>query len=200
MLVFVNRTRTLFHWLPLRSYHTISCRSAAGLMLLMLCMSGCDLLDEDTSVPGNYIGTFEVNATLTDSTCGQGTLAAPGSTDFEVQFSKDKDCFYWTTGTDSVCGTLSSNDTTFAITTESATTVSEPTANHPGCVIWRQDVANGTWQANTDGDAFRAFSGSMSFAYAPGVGSQCSDILASIGVAVLPCVSRYAISGTRIDE
>jgi len=164
-------------------------------------LTGCmaDPQDARMRVPGEYIGTFEVRAALTDSTCGPGTLEAAGLWEFEVQLSNDKDCLYWNSGGDSVCGAQSSNRETFSFKSEGSWTLLESKPGRPGCVIWRQDIATGTWKPKDD-ERFVAFDGKLSYAYAPGVGSVCDDQLAAAELTTLPCLVRYDLSATRKDD
>ncbi len=172
--------------------------SGLGLAVLSACMA--DPEDARMDVPGDYLGTFQVDAVLSDSTCGDGTLAAPGLWDFEVRLSKDDSHLYWTNGAESIRGDLSSDGKAFTFKSEVATTLSESKPGRPGCVIWRQDAAAGSLEPGSKEDEFPAFTGKLTYSYAPGVGSQCGELLDATGLTSLPCLIRYEMTGTRKDD
>ncbi len=151
-------------------------------------------------VPGDYLGTYGVQASLVDSTCGGGTLAPPTIWEFEVQLSKDENHLYWTNGAESIKGELSDDGTIFGFTTEVATTLKEAKPGRPGCVIWRQDAANGTLTLGAGGDGVPSFDGKLSYTYAPGPESQCEEQAVEAGIVQLPCVIRFGLSGTRMAD
>jgi len=151
-----------------------------------------------------------VQALLTDTTCGQGALDAPGLWDFTVKLSKHRECLYWNNGAESICGTMSSNDMAFSFKSESAETLTESGPGRPGCVVWRQDTVSGLWtnqpkpagQSETEPskNEFIAFTGKISYAFAPGIGSQCDEALDAYGLPPLPCLTRYDMTAEKIDE
>ena len=104
-----------------------------GAAVLVGCMA--DPQDARMRVPGEYIGTFEVRAALTDSMCGPGIFEAAGLWEFEVQLSNDKDCLYWNSGKNSVCSAQSSNRETFSFKSKDSWTLLETKPGRPNCVI-----------------------------------------------------------------
>lgn len=171
--------------------------SLAGLAVVTL--SGCiaDPDDARMDVPGDYLGTFQVNASLVDSTCGSGSLAAPGIWDFSVQLSKDESHLYWSNGAESIQGDLSADGKVFGFTSEVSTTLQEAKPGRPGCVIWRQDAASGSLEGK---EKVASFTGKLTYTYAPGTGSECGELLDESGLTQLPCVIRYDMTGSREDE
>lgn len=150
-------------------------------------------------VPGEYLGTYQVEAVLLESTCGPGTLEAPGLWDFEVQLSKDEHHLYWTNGAESIQGELSDDGTKFGFTTEVATTLKESKPGRPGCVLWRQDAASGELETGSNADDVKSFTGKLTYTYAPGTGSECEEILPEYGITQVPCVIRYDLAAGRVE-
>lgn len=150
-------------------------------------------------VPGDFLGDYKVEAALLESTCGAGTLAAPGLWDFEVKLSRDEGHLYWSNGAEAIQGKLSSDGSTFGFTSEVPTTIREAKPGRPGCVVWRQDAASGELELGSGETDVPAFEGTLIYSYAQGVGSDCSEDLDASGLTQLPCVIRYGMKGKRIE-
>ena len=162
---------------------------------------GCVIEDQDSmDVPGDYLGTYDVEAILIDSTCGAGELSAPTLWDFEVMLSKEDGYLYWTNGSESIEGDLSDDETSFGFTTEVSTTLKESQTGRPGCVIWRQDIATGELTTGSDVDDVTSFTGKLTYNYAAGTGSECDEVLPEYGISQMPCTIRYDLTADRVDE
>jgi len=151
-------------------------------------------------VPGDYLGSYQVEAVLLDSSCGGGLLAAPNLWDFSVQLSKDDSHLYWSNGAESIQGKLSSDGSTFGFASEMSTTLKEAKPGRPGCVIWRQDAATGVLELGSEENDVPAFQGKLTYTYAPGTGSECDELLDESGMTLMPCAIRYEMKGVRTEE
>ena len=159
------------------------------------CMADPD--DGRMPVPGEYLGTYGVNAALLDTSCGAGALSPPGQWDFKVLLSKDGRHLYWTNGAESISGDLASDGKAFSFKTEVSLQLSEPKASRAGCVVWRQDTAEGALEIKKKSSVYPGFSGKLSYSYALGAGSECGDLLDTSGIPTLPCQIRFEMTARR---
>ncbi len=151
-------------------------------------------------MPGNFLGDYQVDAVLLESTCGAGPLTAPNIWEFEIKLSRDNRHLYWSNGAEAIRGDLASDGRTFGFTTEIASTLREFKSGRPGCVIWRQDSINGKLELEEESDDVPSFRGKLTYSYATGANSFCDEVLDESGLTQLPCVIRYEIVGSRIDD
>lgn len=167
-----------------------------GLLLAAIPAAGCmtDMQDDD-GLPGESLGTFKVQATLVDSTCGEGAFGAPDTWEFEVKLARDGSVLYWNNGSELVQGTLT-NDVSFAFSAAMSIPVTEKKGAQAGCVMIRQDAASGTL-ASTDADGVTGFQGDLSYGYGEADGSECGPLLQEAGIQGLPCQIHYGITATR---
>ena len=180
---------------------TFSANTRCGASAFLACALTCCIAEQQDvsgSVKGEYIGTFQVKAVLSDTSCGDGEIAAPGTWDFEVILSIDESCVYWNTGRVPVCGSISANGDGFLVQTLDAVIMSEPSTSSAGCVIWRRDTASGLWEPPAA--ARHSFAGTLTFEFAQETASQCESVLVGLGVPRLPCEAHYDMNALRRAE
>ncbi|MBX3181745.1 MAG: hypothetical protein KIT72_12225 [Polyangiaceae bacterium] len=173
-------------------------RSACGglLGLGVLGLGACDFGEEDARIPGDPLGTFQVTARLTDSSCGPGALGSEDLWEFQVELAADGAEIYWLNGDDPVAGRLAADQVSFAFDSAGTVQLIEPRPGMPGCAVTRTDRASGVLDAAGD---VRGFSGSLSYGFVPGAGSDCSEAIGvEGGFYTLPCEIRYTMRAERI--
>ena len=127
---------------------------------------------QDTSDLTGSVGTFEVSATLTQTTCGQGALGMANTWSFAVALNNDDGTCTWNTGTgplDGTCPTMTQG------TFEATTTVDMRAGDTslPACSILRDDVATLTLNSVDDPESFN---GTLTYNFSPTANSDCSDL------------------------
>jgi hypothetical protein len=176
--------------------------SAAGCTVLLGC-SGV-LADGDGRAFGDDMGRFHVMATMDTSTCGPQAMDAPEKWEFDVVLSKKAPIIYWNTGPDAVEGKLGDDGKTFAFTSEvvvnvdanASATGKESASAGSTCTVVRSDDSSGTLDA---ADSATAFTGKLEYRFAPEGSSDCSDLLASGGFAMLPCSMTYRMTAAWVS-
>jgi hypothetical protein len=145
------------------------------------------------SPPGTQLGTFKVVADTQTNTCG---LSAPNPWTFDVQLSQDGTTLYWSwmDGSPYLTGVVSGTSTTIAAS-EQVNVDGTADGGLGPCTMERDD----TLQVDLAGVDPTSFSGSIGYAFAATVGSNCSDQLsASAGqYETLPCTITYSVTATK---
>ena len=170
-----------------------------GLLLPALGLPACQqkMLDDD-GLPGTSLGTYQVHATLTQSTCGPGAFGSPDTWDFEVKLAVDGSVLYWNNGSELVEGSVGSDGAAFSFSDQLTIPVSDAKGAQPGCVMFRQDAASGTLNSKSDTPAeVTAFTGALSYGYGQQDGSDCSTVVQQAGAATIPCTISYGLTATR---
>jgi len=167
------------------------------LVLAGACGPGCvhDMLDDD-GLPGQSMGTYRVQATLTSNSCGPGAFGALDAWEFEVKLAREGSVIYWNNGTELVEGSLAADGRAFSFSDQLTMPLSERKGAQAGCTMFRQDTASGTLDS-ADADKVTGFTGSLTYGYDQEKGSDCSAVLAQAGAAQLPCKLDYTITATR---
>ena len=156
--------------------------------------SSCAFQDEDATLPGEPLGTFEVAASLEESTCGDGALAAPRDWEFEVQLSRDRGYLFWLNGEAPIEGKVDS-DGEFSIESGSRYKLTEEDPISPGCTVLRADLAEGVLP---EGDEPTSFSGTLRYDYTVENGKDCSTLIGiPEGFQALPCRVEYEFEAER---
>ncbi len=172
-------------------------RTCGGLLGLgLLTLGACDFGEEDARLPGEPLGTFQVTARITDSSCGPGALGSQDLWEFQVELAADGAEIYWLNGDDTVTGRLAGDQISFSFDSAGTVQLIEPRPGMPGCAVTRTDRASGVLDAAED---VRGFSGSLSYGFVPGAGSDCSEAIGvEGGFYSLPCEIRYTMRAERI--
>lgn len=171
-------------------------RRARTLVLFFAC-SGCLKFGkvDDAKVPGDLLGTYAVEGTLTESNCGEG-LGAPNDWKFDVKLSRFHDDLYWLNGHEVIPGSIEPDGVSFAFDTRVEAEALPAGRGHDACVLSRADRADGT--LSSDDLDVESFEATLSFEYSPTEGSDCEALIgAEGGLAGLPCSLSYDLSGTR---
>jgi hypothetical protein len=158
-------------------------RLLGALVALLACSAGRDPLN-----PGTPLGTYQVDATLTQSSCGGDP---PNPWQFDVKLSYDKSTLYWVQGGPPVQGTLDSSG--HVTLTDSSSTELHPASQTQGaCSVTRTDTLAATFP---DGGV-TSFAGALSYGYTIDDGSDCLDEIGTT-FATLPCSIAYTVTATR---
>lgn len=153
----------------------------------------------DAHNPGTDLGSFSVTATVTSNTCGEGALGEQASWTFPVRLSRDIEggALYWNNGQAAIAGALSDDAESFSFDTSVIENMRDPSVvGPPPCSIARADIASG--KLDTAKGAVGSFTGTLSYQFAPTVGSVCDDLVDSETpiVAQFPCGFSYDMKGT----
>ncbi len=180
----------------------------------MLALSGCLTLGggttptEDDGEQTVEPGTYDVEGTSTENTCGTGSLALASSWSFQVVLKRTSDGISWDVGNGPTDGALE-DDGDFTITSSFVQDMrTEEDSWKTPCSIMRTDIVKGTLipseddaDADADDDTLSdPFEGSMTYTFEPTEGSDCSDLVVGMErlAAQLPCVARYDVEGTAV--
>lgn len=158
---------------------------------------------EDPHDPGTSLGKFHVTAAQTQNDCGDGALGAPATWEFDVRLAWEDDSLFWNSGGDVIVGVLSADRTTFEIQSDVVIDMrTEEDAGKPPCTIDRHDVAKGTLEVSGEGEGVSAFGGTLSYAFTPADGSDCSDLSSpeTPVIAGLPCSMKYTFDAPRTGD
>jgi hypothetical protein len=154
---------------------------------------------DDAKIPGELLGTYAVEGSLIQSSCGEGALGSAERWDFDVKLSRFHEDLYWINGREVIPGGLSSDGVTFSFSTRVEGEVAPKRRGRAACVLSRSDSAKGTLSSNTlDVEGFEA---TLTFAYSAVEGSDCEGWVGTPeAVVTLPCAISYDLAGTRQDE
>jgi hypothetical protein len=152
---------------------------------------------EDAKVPGDEVGTFQVQAKLRDSSCGSNALGSKDTWEFPVRLSRDGSNVYWLNGREVIAGELASDGRTFDFDTVVSVTFSEAQPGRPGCRVARRDRARGVLADASTNAA--SFAGRLRYEFEAEPGSDCSELMLDpTGLAALPCVMEYSMRAARV--
>jgi hypothetical protein len=161
--------------------------AGAGVMAVVLC-AACT--GKDPYNPGTAIGTFHVTSTLTSSSCG----AAPNPWEFDVKLSSDHNTLYWIQGGVPVSGTLdATSHVSMSATAQQTIYQANPQQNLGACTLTRSD----SMALAVTGTPITAFTGTLSYTFAPTSDSDCSQAVGPDAYATLPCTVSYTLSGAE---
>ena len=173
--------------------------AAASLSMLVGC--GDVFGTKDAHHPGTDLGSFQVTATLTSSTCGEGALGAGSTWEFEVQLARGDSALFWNNGAEVITGALDEDRQSFSF--QSAVEVdmrTEEDLGKPPCAVRRDDNASGV--LDSADDPVHGFTGTLGYAFSPTEDSECSDLLPPSEApvfAALPCSMAYAVEGEHTE-
>lgn len=181
------------------------------LAALTLAVVGCSSIlgSKDPHEPGTGIGVYALSLTAdATSTCAELIGSNPTAT-FSATMRKDGTTGYFLAGSDPVAGTLDANGN-FSFTTSIPTQVHdvEKAKGIGACTIVRTDVFAGKFAGSPDSAAGNGtLSGTMTYSYAVQSGSDCRDVVGQANAdnpspifAVMPCVAKYTVTGTRTGD
>ena len=163
-----------------------------------LSVPGC--FGKDPYNPGESLGTFNVTGALVSTTCG----TTPNPWQFDVKLRHENNILYWVQGAGPISGQV---DPTARAVMKATTSQTMREANErtrvPACVLTREDNLDVTLSPVTtpvsDMTTATAFSGTLTYRFAPTEGSQCDDQLLDTGgdYAALPCEVKYTLSAQK---
>jgi hypothetical protein len=150
--------------------------------------------DQDPHSPGELIGFFSVTGKLSDDSCGADNLGVPATWDFDLKLSREGTTLYWLNGREAITGDIDRKGA-FSFQTHIDVRLSEQKGAVKGCTVVRSDVASGSLKNDDE------LSGTLSYAYSAGSGSDCATLpLGAEGYPLtLPCGFSYRLSGSRTE-
>ncbi len=157
-----------------------------GSLALLAACSG-----KDIRRPGESLGFYAVTGTLQSNSCGE----APSPWAFRVELRKETTPsakLYWSQGDMPISSALAA-DGKASFVAESSHVIRAATAKVAGCTVYRKDTVDLVLDATQT-----KFTGTLSYAYAAGDGSECEDLSAA-GITTLPCSVAYALEATGGD-
>ena len=151
---------------------------------------------DDAKIPGELLGTYEVDGTLSESNCGEGALGSTDEWSFDVKLSRFHEDLYWLNGREVIPGSIAPDGVSFTFTTRVEGEVPPAGRGRPACILSRADQARGRLSSkDLDVESFEA---TLTFTYSAVEGSNCDAWTGSPeGVAALPCAMTYELSGVR---
>jgi hypothetical protein len=192
--------------------HRVLCCASSGWLLASLSLgaSGC------TKPPGDAIGTYRVEMTLTENTCGSEAVATEDGQTYKVQLRANGDRGYWRLpGQPPLEGSY--DDGKFEFDYSSVVANSSPDAG-PFCQLVQTEVRSGSVTLTStqgsaadagadidasealptaDVDAGPALVGTHVLTISAASGTDCSAALPPRGAyQALPCTVSYTLSGS----
>ena len=154
---------------------------------------------DDAKIPGDLLGTYGVEGTLDDSSCGEGALGSTSRWSFDVKLSRFHEDIYWINGREVISGGIEPDGVSFSFSTRVEGEITPAGRGRPGCVLSRTDKADGELSSKTlDVEGFEA---TLTFAYSTAEGFDCEDWVGTPeSVATLPCSMSYGLTGLRTSR
>lgn len=135
-----------------------------------------------------------VSATLSDTTCGSGALAAEETWKFNVRVTIDGSSFKWYDVSSDTTTEGSIDDGEFAVSDANEYVISASNGISAGCTLRRRDKFSGTATLDTSKKPAK-LSGTLVFKYSQATGYSCDALIgASNGFDDLPCEIDYSFS------
>ena len=151
--------------------------------------------DRDSKIPGDLLGTYSMSGALKSDSCNAELLGAPDPWSFELKLSRFERDLYWLNGREAIVGDIDADSATFHFKTRIDVVLSPAARGAAGCVVSRNDQADG--KLNAEGESVTSVSAALSFRYEAKPGSECLEIIGIPGgVQQLPCSLSYGLSGT----
>ena len=163
-----------------------------ALLSLPACMQDTG---QDNTMPGTLLGTYAVNGTLTNSTCGPSAFGSSEKWDFSVKLSRESSKLYWYNGSEVITGTIGSDGKSFTFTTTVTGKVNDAMKGQKGCAMTRSDALVGALQGA--GDEVTGFTGAMTYRFGQTTDSDCTEAVAEEGVVAFPCDMTYSLTAAR---
>jgi hypothetical protein len=154
---------------------------------------------EGPAVTGS-LGTFDVDAKLTGTSCGVGALGMANEWTFVVGIGRDDmtGVCTWDVGGGPIAGTCNGSDMLFDASLIIDMRKGDD-GTHPACSIQRSDAAAASLD---DPKAPTKLSGTLTYTFTPTHNSNCADLYVgqSAKFLTLPCVAQYSLSAKRRKE
>jgi hypothetical protein len=158
-------------------------------LALLTITAACSSSD---NMPGTYLGSFKMAATLKSNDCGSGT-GAPSTEAFDIELSLKDKTLYWRQDGDTVNADLDSNGRAVF---EGTYTGEPEDARSAKCSLIRADTTSVTLDSTTSP---RELSGTIQFLYSVLSGYDCTLDLTTNGGAYeqVPCMITYDFTGAK---
>ncbi len=171
-------------------------RQHALAWVLALGAASTACIGTDRYNPGERLGTYAVTGKLSSTTCNP----APDPWTFDVKLNRQGDTIHWVQGSVPVSGLLQGSNV--VLKTSALYEMRPPDAKKklPGCQIVRTDTLDMSLTPDPAVEnGVSAFSGTLSYSFAPTADSDCTDQLVASGgdMQTLPCELKYSLTGAR---
>jgi hypothetical protein len=175
-------------------------RTIIRCLLALACLASSGCLEfgnvDDAKQPGDLLGTYDVSATLEQSTCGSGAFGSTESWRFQVKLSRFENDLYWLNGREAIVGSIGKDGRAFSFDSRVDVDIPPEESGDAECRIRREDSASGKLSA--DGIDVETFEGELSFRYGIVGDASCDGFLLTPGApARLPCTIGYAMEADR---
>jgi hypothetical protein len=175
-------------------------RTHVRVPLLLACLASSGCLEfgkvDDAKQPGDLLGTYDVAATLEQSTCGNGAFGSTESWRFQVKLSRFQRDLYWLNGREAIVGSIGKDDRSFSFDSRVDVDIPPEETGDAECRIRREDSATG--KLSDDGIDVEEFEGELSFRYSIIDDASCEGFLLSPGAPTrLPCTIAYTMQAER---
>lgn len=176
------------------------------LALTLAAIAGC----RPIQLAGDSVGHYRVEATLEESTCGEGH-AAPATLAFDVELRREAGSTqgYWKLAEGQLMsGELDGDAFRFEHRAQVVGIPEDAVNGVPGCMLERVEIVTGTLgpmaedggtaDAGVGGDGF---TGRTTVGITPVIGGNCAPLLLAYGGAfpVLPCQLRYSLEADAVS-
>lgn len=142
---------------------------------------------------GDDLGTFKVQATETENSCGAGALGSIPQWDFSVELSQDAGELFWD---GRAASPLVDQQFEFSLSVAVRAATAGASGTTAGCQVIREDTISGLLELEPPGAG--GFTGELRYDYDRSPGADCAALTASSsGLARLPCTMRYALTGVQ---
>lgn len=162
-----------------------------------ICLNLCALALPSLLVActGVETGTLmAVSATLSDTTCGSGALAADETWKFNVRVTIEDSTFKWYDVSSDTTTEGSIDDGEFAVSDASDYVITTSNGITAGCTLRRRDKFSGAATVDASKKPTK-LSGTLVFKYSQATGYSCDALIgASNGIDDLPCEIDYSFS------
>lgn len=158
--------------------------------LAMVFLIGCDYTSE--------ADTFDVTATLSDTTCGTGALDAEETWEFQIKMQRDGDALVIEDIENAIQMEGSIEDEEFTLSTSDTFVVTEGTSDSAGCSVHRRDQYTG--EIESVGNEISRVEGEILYTFSQATGYDCEVLVgATNGFDDLPCKIEYTFVATPAD-
>lgn len=185
---------------------------AVLLLLPLVLLDGCmkvnpigdgSAADDGTVDPPDVegsLGAFDVTATIKATSCGIGALGMANQWTFVVGLGREGTVATWDVGGGPITGTADASGKELSfdarLVIDMRKEADGESSDMPACSIERQDLAKAVLDDAADPSTF---TGTLTYAFAPTVGSNCADLFVgpTAQFAELPCTVQYGVSAKQ---
>jgi hypothetical protein len=168
--------------------------SLSALLASGVCLLSMPACEQPAALPGEPLGTFEIQATISSNSCGAG-LGAPNPYVFSAELSREDKRLHWRQNGVIVSGTIDSSAQAVITSTQTGE-AADQAGNRSGCVVTHTDTLTVKLGAE---DPPTTLGGTLGFNFTVEVPANCIGQLVASGGTFddLPCQALYTLTATR---